>query len=197
MMTRREAFKIVMRAANKYSRCGSSQVAATIPSDDERAKIRAASEKLLKVEQLVIRAHLPRTTAGTGAMGTDQDEMDYALSIAKTVLDRVNADPDDDWAIISRNLLRSEETVFSLKEANDMLLSRAEDAELELVIVNAEKTSAPPTVNQGWQNEMQLNAGRYVWIRANQMKLLGKTSAEVDASIDLAIANRNNKSDHP
>lgn len=44
---------------------------------------------------------------------------------------------------------------------------------------------------RAWEQELFLNAGRYEWIRANQMRLLNKTAAEVDATIDSAIASRN------
>jgi hypothetical protein len=41
--------------------------------------------------------------------GAMSDEHAEAIKLAKRILERVNADPDDDLAVLSRQFLRSEE----------------------------------------------------------------------------------------
>jgi hypothetical protein len=43
-------------------------------------------------------------------------ETDYALLLANKILDRINADPDDDLAVLARQFLRAHEARDLLKE---------------------------------------------------------------------------------
>jgi hypothetical protein len=43
-------------------------------------------------------------------------EADYALLLANKILDRINADPDDDLAILARQLLRARERLDKLEK---------------------------------------------------------------------------------
>lgn len=46
------------------------------------------------------------------------DELDRAVKIATVVLDRVNADPDDDLAVLSRQLLRAHEHITHMQRVS-------------------------------------------------------------------------------
>lgn len=44
-------------------------------------------------------------------------EYERAAALANAILDRINADPDDDLAVLSRQLLRAQEALKNLTEA--------------------------------------------------------------------------------
>lgn len=48
-------------------------------------------------------------------------ERGRALIIAAAVLDRPNADPDDDIAVLARQLMRAQEELEAMKRASDAL----------------------------------------------------------------------------
>lgn len=45
------------------------------------------------------------------------NELNQAISLADNILDRTEADPDDDLAMLSRQLLRGRETIDRMREA--------------------------------------------------------------------------------
>jgi hypothetical protein len=48
-------------------------------------------------------------------------EQDHAVELANKVLDRVNADPDDDLAILARQFLRARENRWAAFDENELV----------------------------------------------------------------------------